>query len=202
VEKEFAAAFDRNYKRLRMDADTSSLEERSLTNIASLLAPFDVLSKRIDMPFSMDGKEGLYSVLKDIAVEQQKQISGTNEVNQFWEIFDKLAVDGQLTEGYDYQRKDGFLWIYFPSVYDKYNDLAVRQNLNRLDKATLKSYLTIGNPFASEQCDSGRHDKRLSTKKRQKRFMPFIETESPINDLDFLQPKIETDEEQNKNEEK
>jgi hypothetical protein len=203
IEKEFAAAFDRNYKRLRMDADTSSLEERSLTNIASLLAPFDVLSRRIDMPFSMDGKEGLYAVLKDIAVEQQKQISGTNEVNQFWEIFDKLAVDGQLTEGYDYQRKDGFLWIYFPSVYDKYNDLAVRQNLNRLDKTTLKSYLTIGKAFAWDQCGSkGRTDKRLSTKKGQKRFMPFIETESPINDLDFLQPKIETDEDENKNEEK
>ncbi len=199
MEKEFAAAFDRNYKRLRMDADTSSLEERSLTNIASLLAPFDILSRRIDMPFAMDGKEGVYSVLKDIAVEQQKQISGTNEVNQFWEIFDKLAVDDQLKEGYDYQRKDGFLWIYFPSVYDKYNDLAVRQNLNRLDKSTLKSYLTIGKAFASEQCGKGRYDKRLSTKKGQKRFMPFIETESPINDLDFLQPSIETDGDKNKN---
>ena len=202
MEKEFAAAFDRNYKRLRMDADSSSLEERSLTNIASLLAPFDVLSRRIDMPFTMDGNEGLYSVLKDIAVEQQKQISGTNEVNQFWEIFDKLAVDDQLSKGYDYQRKDGFLWIYFPSVYDKYNDLAVRQNLNRLDKSTLKSYLTMGNAFASDQCKKGRTDKRLSTKKGQKRFMPFIETESPINDLDFLQPKIETDEDENENKEK
>ncbi|MCR9103296.1 MAG: hypothetical protein NXI25_25325 [bacterium] len=192
IEKEFAAAFDRNYKRLRMDADTSSLEERSLTNIASLLAPFDVLSRRIDMPFSMDGKEGLYSVLKDIAVEQQKQISGTNEVNEFWKIFDQLATDGEyLHNGFQYKIEDGYLYISFPSVYKRYNNVALEQNLNKLDKNTLRSYLTMDSSFAKELCEAGN---RTEVRKRDeggttKRYMPFKIAGNPVlEQLDCLHP--------------
>ena len=189
VEKEFATEFQKVYGHLRQDPVTSHFEERTLKNIAAVLSPFKILSKHLAFPF--DYKEA-YTFIRERIKSQTDYMSKTNEVNQFWQVFDTLEGE-KIARTIHYKiSDDGLLYIDLKRVFPIYYEQAVKQNLNVLDESTLKSYLAMQPYFQRAK------DNRLTARvtlgepplSKSVRCMQFqIEGMNDL-DLDFIERKL------------
>ncbi|MCB0568013.1 MAG: hypothetical protein KDD01_26885 [Phaeodactylibacter sp.] len=186
VSKEFFRQFSKIYSQLRRDEDTKQMDERTLSNMAALLAPFSALCSVLKFPFTY---EEIFSSFKGRIKAQHKQMIKTNEVNQFWQVFDVLEGKS-IHRGEHYLVKDEIIYIHYESVFRIYNDEATRQNINALDKSTLESYLTM-QPYFVESKDKGRTRERITMNSGEsskvKRCIKFKYEE--LN-LEFLEPTI------------
>ena len=155
---EFAQSFSKVHKQLRTHGTTKNMEERIISNVAALVAPFLILSRLLDFPFDY---QTAFKFITTTIESQHRQMVKSNEVNQFWDILDIL--EGQyFIKGNHYGISDGVLSIYIKCIYPLYNEHATKQKLNVLDENSLKSYLSM-QPYFIHQKD-GRKDKpvRLS----------------------------------------
>jgi hypothetical protein len=189
VEKEFATEFQKVYGHLRQDAVTGHLEERTLKNVAAILAPFRVLSAHLAFPF--DYREA-YIFIRERIKSQTDYMSKTNEVNQFWQVFDTLEGE-KIARTIHYKiSDDGLLYIDLKRVFPIYYEQAVKQNLNVLDESTLKSYLAMQPYFQRAK------DNRLTARvtlgepplSKSVRCMQFRIEGMKDLDLDFIERKL------------
>lgn len=176
IEQEFAVNFNTVYAHLRKDPQTQHLEERSLTNVAALLAPFLVLSKHLAFPF--DYKEA-YRTFRDRITSQHDQMSKNNEVNQFWEVFDFLAGKVEIQENRHYKVSEDkkTLYLRLKEIHPKYMEQGKKQDATLLDASTLESYLMMQPYFKRPE---GR-------KKFQQRFGVFGQKQCLAFELSFLE---------------
>ncbi len=187
VTKEFSRQYDKVVSHLRQDETTAQMSERTRSNVAALLAPFRALSGLLNFPF--DYKEA-YQIFRDRVRAQHDQMAQTNEVNQFWQIFD--ALEGKSIFRQNHYAIDGeSLYIDMKRVFPIYYEQAQRQNVNALDQTTLESYLTMQPYFERPQGGDGKgrltHRTTLESEGRKKvtRCLKFQHKDL---DLDFLQP--------------
>ena len=136
----FSFHFAKVYNHLRQDKTTNSMEERTLNNVAALIAPFLILKDVLDFPF--DYKE-IYHVFRSRIELQHKQMTKTNEVNQFWQVFEQLIDSGKVRKGQHYDVKEDLLYVDFSNIFPVYYEQAVKQNVNAMDQTTLESYLMM-----------------------------------------------------------
>ena len=158
MEKKFAQAFSKVYGHLRKYEGTNVMEERTLSNVAALLAPFLVLSELLEFPFDY---KSAFKFITDRISEQHRQMSKTNEVNQFWDTLDVLHGN-KFIKGVDYNTSDGILSINMKKAHSEYMEHASKQNLNTLDYITLRSYLSMQPYFINQKGD--RKDKMVRIK--------------------------------------
>ena len=189
VEKEFATEFNKVYGHLRQDPVTSHFEERTLKNVAAILAPFKILSAHLHFPF--DYKEA-YTFIRERIKSQSDYMSKTNEVNQFWQVFDVLDGDKVFRDTHYKVSDDGLLSIDVKRVFPIYHEQAHRQGLNVLDESTLKSYLAMQPYFQRAK------DNRLTARvtlgepplSKSVRCMQFRIEGMKDLDLDFIERKL------------
>ncbi|MCB9298845.1 MAG: hypothetical protein H6559_37855 [Lewinellaceae bacterium] len=186
VSKEFYRQFSKIYSQLRRDPDTQHMDERTLTNTAALLAPFSALCSSLKFPFTY---EEIVSNFKGRIKAQHSQMTKTNEVNQFWQVFE--ALEGKsIYGGRHYLVKEEIIYIHMESVFPIYYEQAVKQNINALDQSTLESYLTM-QPYFEESKEKDRKKERITMNNgdvsKVKRCLKFRHKDL---DFDFLQSPI------------
>lgn len=188
VSSSFAREYSTIYGHLRRDQKTNYMDERSLANVAAILAPFKVLSGLQYFPFDY---ENIYRIMREKVIEQHDQMSKTSEVSEFWQILD--SEEGQsFFRGTHYVINGEYIYIDFNKTFKIYKEQAIKQQINHLDKATLESYLTMQPYF--EKPDGKGKDSRLKTRVvmykggPQRRCLKFKHEDL---DLDFTKAKIE-----------
>ncbi|MCB0631219.1 MAG: hypothetical protein KDD15_15830 [Lewinella sp.] len=187
VMKTYPVEFARIYSHLRKDPETQNMEERALTNVAAVLAPFKILSEVLEFPF--DYKDA-YRFIREAIKRQDRQMSKTNEVNQFWHVLDALEGQRFINQTH-YDISDGILSVNMKLTYMVYCDQAGKQNLNLLDETTLKSYLSMQSYFVKQK--NGRMTKtvRLGNTLSNKpvRCLQFRISGMQELEIDFLEMK-------------
>lgn len=156
LENIFISVYKEIFKSLKSDKEVQNLSDRNIKKMACILAPIKALasnkvSNPLDLSFTYDE---LYHFLKKKLIVQSQIMERVNEVNQFWSIIEYLVDKEQvLRYGFDFivEEKEGVkqLFLPFDRVYGRYNTEAQKQNLDVLDKETLRSYLKIQNYFIS-----------------------------------------------------
>lgn len=186
VATEFSRQYAQVYSHLRQDPTTAQMDERAISNVAALLAPFRALANLLSFPF--DYKDA-YGIFRNLVKSQHEQMAQTNEVNQFWQIFD--ALEGKsIFKGNHYDVRGESLYIDMKGVFPVYYEQAQRQNVNALDQTTLESYLAMQTYFERPQGGDG--NGRLKTRitmesNGRKKVTRCLQFRHEDLDLDFLQ---------------
>ncbi|MCB9296306.1 MAG: PriCT-2 domain-containing protein [Lewinellaceae bacterium] len=186
VAAQFGFEFSTVYGHLRRDGKTNHLDERTLANVAAILAPFRVLSGLLDFPFDY---EAIYRLMREKVIEQHDQMTKTSEVSEFWQIID--SEEGQsFFRGTHYVVRGEHLYLDFNRAFKIYKEQAIKQQLNHLDKATLESYLTM-QPYFERPQGKGETDRLKSRVVMeeggpQRRCLKFRHESL---DLDFIKTK-------------
>jgi hypothetical protein len=163
----FATSFKEVYKHLRQDPRTNGLDERSLNNVAAILAPFRLLADRLSFPFDY---RDAYRITREKILEQHELMNKSSEVSQFWEIVDYLAGNLVIKKDPHYSVKDSSLYIHYNSVYPLYYEHGMKSGINVLDRQSLESYL---NMHPSVERQQGKGQWRIRMESGQKRCMRF-----------------------------
>jgi hypothetical protein len=157
IARSFQSEYSKIYGHLRKDPETQDMEERTLSNMATILTPFYILKDKLDFPFTY--KEAYQSIRECIKVQHQA-MQKSNEISQFWEVMEFLKDKSLIQDRKDYRKggqgEDEILSINLNSVFPLYYDYGKRQNINVLDKSTLQSYLSM-QPYFKRQ-KNGRKD--------------------------------------------
>lgn len=186
VATQFDRQFSTVYGHLRRDSKTNGLDERTLANVAAILAPFRVLSGLLDFPFDY---KAIYRLMREKVIEQHDQMTKTSEVSEFWQIID--SEEGQsFFRGTHYVVRGEHLYLDFNRTFKIYKEQAIKQQINHLDKATLESYLTM-QPYFERPQGKGEADRLKSRVVMeeggpQRRCMKF---QHEALDLDFIKTK-------------
>ncbi len=136
---EFPALFRDTLAWLRREATADPKEQRSLENLAVMLATYRVLEKRIKFPFSLpELKETLISKLKI----QADIMSDNSETAQFFRAFEVMVQQGKVLPDRDFRIKDEVLSFYKAGVFSSFRDYIKRTgNGSTFDDPTLERYL-------------------------------------------------------------
>jgi hypothetical protein len=161
VAKSIKERFSTIYGHLRQDKHTQHMDERTLKNVAAVLAPFLALEKLLAFPFDY---ATAYRVVRDRVKSQDQQMKQSSEVSQFWDIVDALEGRGIYKGTHYVLSGDGeSLYLNMSKVFPAYYEAATKQNLNALDLSTLESYLSMQPYFVRPQGEGGeRLKKRVS----------------------------------------
>lgn len=161
VAKSIKERFLTIYGHLRQDKHTQHMDERTLKNVAAVLAPFLALEKLLPFPFDY---ATAYRVVRDRVKSQDQQMKQSSEVSQFWDIVDALEGRGIYKGTHYVLSGDGeSLYLNMNKVFPAYFEAATKQNLNALDLSTLESYLSMQPYFVRPQGEGGeRLKKRVS----------------------------------------
>ena len=170
VENCFELEYKKAYQHFRRNKATSHFEERTLTNIASILGVYNILSNRLKFPFK---RNDLYGTFEKNMISQQKQINSTNEVNEFWKIIEFLIQDNWIENRVHFVKNETHFYLRLNLVYEKYLDRGKKRNINCLDYQTLESYLINHPSFDKEACEKGRNTARKTFDKGRYKANPF-----------------------------
>lgn len=181
VSAQFEKTFSEVYGHLRKDHTTNSLDERSLTNVAALLAPMKILAESLTFPFTYPEA---YKTFRTRLLSQHEQMAQSSEVTQFWRIMGVLIDNNQLRVSHDYKISEGKICLYMESIFRPYYKYCTETGISPLDQPTLESYLVMMPYFKRPENEPG----RIKTKVRmdngvQKRCLVFDEN---FTESDFL----------------
>ncbi len=173
VSAQFEKSFSEVYAHLRKDHTTNSMDERSLSNVAALLAPMKLLAERLAFPFSY---AEAYKAFRSRLLSQNEQMAQSSEVVQFWRIVGVLIDNGQIRANHDYKISEGRIAIFMEGIFRQYYKHCTETGITPLDQATLESYLSMQPYFRRPENDPG----RIKTKVRmenglQRRCLVFEE---------------------------
>lgn len=142
IETNFRATYEEVYAHLRKDKLTAGLDQRSLKNVASMLAPMKLLASVLEFPF--DYAEA-YRTFRTCIIKQNEQMSRSSEISQFWESVRYLISNGDLYKAY---KIDGeAIFIHLETIHRKYYEHATKTGITPLDVLTLESYLLMQPEF-------------------------------------------------------
>lgn len=102
-------------------------------------------------------------------MNQNKLLLNTDEIAQFWTVFEQLIANFEITEDKHYRiinnYKTSILHVPVKAIYPKYREYCIKLRMNFLDEQSLKILLKSSKAFIpsdSEQKDS--HTIRFSGK--------------------------------------
>jgi hypothetical protein len=154
-EKNFYIEYEKVLTDICARVDKSNIEDRILRSFCTILAAFKTIENKVDFPCT-------YESLKEIGIQsiidQNSQISLSNEMAIFWEIIEALfdenilidrwtfkvetCPDINLTKGIKiFETPIEILKLKFSSIYKLYAEHARRTGQNVLPNTTLKYYL-------------------------------------------------------------
>lgn len=173
VSAQFEKSFSEVYAHLRKDHNTNSMDERSLSNVAALLAPMKLLAEKLAFPFSY---AEAYKAFRSRLLSQNEQMAQSSEVVQFWRIVGVLIDSSQIRANHDYKISDGRIALFMEGIFRPYYKHCTETGITPLDQPTLESYLSMQPYFRRPENDPG----RIKTKVRmenglQRRCLVFEE---------------------------
>jgi hypothetical protein len=192
IAQSFQAEYSKIYGHLRQDPETQSMEERTLSNMATILTPFYILKDKLDFPFSY--KDAYRSIRECIKVQHQA-MQKSNEISQFWEVMEFLNDKSLIQDRKDYRKgghgEDEILSVNLNSVFPLYYDYGKRQNINVLDKSTLQSYLSMQPYFKRQRNGRKDHPVRLEeASSKMTRCLQFRVNLMEKQEIDFVGVKV------------
>lgn len=139
VADNFKDVFNSIRLELREIPELSRKSERSIGNIAVLLAVVKILDGQLDLSFKYDE---VFQILKSQLKEQSKIMEQTNEVNRFWKFLELSIDNGEITNSmYKVDKIKKMLYVKINAIYSKYYKHYKDQDIDVLDEESLKSYL-------------------------------------------------------------
>ena len=132
------------FKGIKYDKDLEGMADRNIKNMAVILTPVKILSKVLPFAFSYDD---LFAQCKAKLKEQYEIMARTNEVNQFFEIFDIIKNDRKTRIKHLYKISGGHLFIRFNEIYALYRSYAISSDYQVLGKESLLRYLKQHSSF-------------------------------------------------------
>lgn len=147
--------YDFVLKDLFAELEDTVIEDRILRSWCLILASARVLAEKLDLPFTYEDLKA--DAIKSI-INQNSQISTSNEIATFWDIFEALFDDDILVDKWHFlitltdkirgykadillSKPVNVLKIKFSSIYKIYSEHARRMGGKALPSATLKYYL-------------------------------------------------------------
>jgi hypothetical protein len=127
-------------------------EQRSLENLALLLATFRALDGHIEFPFSFT--ELCETLISKLQVQVEVMAENT-ETAQFFRAFEVMASTRRIAEGADYKIKDGLLFFYPATCFSAFREHIRRTGGNAFDDPTLARYLKRHPAFIPPKGGSG-----------------------------------------------
>jgi hypothetical protein len=162
IKKDFKSVFKSIYNQLKAAPELAGIIDRSIQNVASILAPFKILEGWIEFPFTW---ENLLELAISNIKTQDETMQRSNEVNQFWEIFFQLVNGTYLISEEDYLIEEINNKIYlanYPKIYKNYREHALKSGVDPLDQESLRSYLKIESYFIPAKGQSDQMVKKFS----------------------------------------
>lgn len=141
------------YQKIKYDYDLKGISDRSIKNVACILAPIKILSDSLKFAFTY---QDLFEVFKVKMKEQYEIMARTNEVNQFFLIFDLLKNDPRIETIHLYTIIENILYIRYSDFYAKYREYGMKADYPILGKESLLRYLKNHNSFVRPK--SGNRD--------------------------------------------
>jgi len=139
VRDNFKSVFNTIRLELRESPELSKKSERSIGNIAVLLTVIRILEEQLDLPFKYDE---VALLVKEQLLAQSEILERTNEVNRFWQFFELGVDSGEINEtSYKFNKQKKVLYVKVNGLYSKYYKHYKDQDIDVLDKESLKRYL-------------------------------------------------------------
>lgn len=153
VSAQFEKSFSEVYAHLRKDHTTNNMDERSLSNVAALLAPMKLLAEKLAFPFSY---ADAYKAFRSRLLSQNEQMAQSSEVVQFWRIFGLLIEKGLVRHNQHYKISEGKIAIHIDGIFEDYSKYCQNTGVTPLDQPTLESYLSMQPYFIPPPNEPGR----------------------------------------------
>lgn len=144
VWSKFNHTYQSIYKELKYDSNLKGISDRSIKNVVAILTPIKILSETLEFAFSY---QDLFAVFKAKMKEQYEIMARTNEVNQFFQIFDLLKNEPRVQIDHLYVIANKMLYIRYNEVYAKYREYGLKANHQILGKESMLRYLKNHSSF-------------------------------------------------------
>jgi hypothetical protein len=141
VEEKFKEKYSQIFSIIMKEVDNPEIEDRMFSNVASLLAMYDIFHDILKFPFT-------YSEVKKWLLENMRNqhliLAGNNDLAKFWGIMESLFHQDVIIEGKDFHLQDGNLYLSLEQVHGYYlKEMIQRRDNNYLSKGTLEHYFKI-----------------------------------------------------------
>ena len=192
--KNFIPSFEALLSEFETRLDGMMIEDRILKNWLVILAGYDSLKDHLSLPWSRDQ---LMTLATTMLKNQQFETKKSDELANFWNIVDGLAMDGRIEEDVDYKfdytnfiNTDKFinepkesliplnlLYINHSRIFQLYREAGKRTDQHVLPLKTLEYYLSNDKHFLGKKASvrfkvkdpvSGRTDVEVDSFRRYK----------------------------------
>lgn len=139
VEDTFKEVYVAEQRSLIKELNNNEVEDRMISNYAAIMAVAEIFDSLEALPFNrMKFKE----LCRHTLMEQFYILKGSDDASKFWDIIETVFTEGRITEGNQFQLRNGYLYLRVQDIYQHYAEtLQKRKDPNMLDKATLEKYL-------------------------------------------------------------
>lgn len=155
---EIEANFKTKYRELKTSYQEEMKEQilssRNVEALSMILSVYDILSAKIDFPFTRDALE---KFLKDSLITQRKDFGQSLITENFWDIFQEAVKNHKVRIGYDYKiqtdviddRVRTVLKFRFKSIFMAYTRVYgdVYKTQSPMGKSTLRDHLISDKSF-------------------------------------------------------
>jgi 5S rRNA maturation endonuclease (ribonuclease M5) len=149
-EAKFSKYFKQIYPKLKYEnSETNDFSERNIKHMTILLSIYKTMADKLKFPISY---ADIFTMVLNIAKEQDEGLKRINEVNQFWQAVEFLKVEEKITsKHYRIIQKDGknYVAMIYKLVYPFYKKFCLNQNQSDLDQNTLLALLKDQKSFVS-----------------------------------------------------
>lgn len=165
IKRRFKSVYKEVYEDFKKDNTLSQTSDRSLMHVAILLTPFRIIAEKEALPFTYDE---MLELCTKMVLEQDGILQRTNEVSNFWQLFEHLINEKYIHSGthYRYDRDKDALFVSISRVYALYRDHGERQGLMVLDKESLVRYLKLHPSFVEQAGNRDQKKIRMSNDNR------------------------------------
>jgi len=145
----FKSNFKTIYKKHISDIDEindyKEIPSRLKNHAALLTSIYEILYKVLNFPYPFDNL--LFNVI-DYMVEQNNMLEDIKDISSFWKAAECFVNKGLLTENKDFVKEEnlfndeGRIFIKYDTFFSYYIKYCNENQLNKVDKTSLKSLLT------------------------------------------------------------
>jgi len=144
LKSNLSAKLEQNLQKINQNRELDNLPARLKDHLALLVIPFQLLSDKLNFPFSL---KDLQNQLIKNAKEQVEVLNEIKDITVFWQAMEyaknttfKLTDKFYLTE--IMAENQGYIYIKYNSVFPFYVEYCKSNNYNISDKESLRNLLT------------------------------------------------------------
>lgn len=141
--RHFEARLRQVFKKHLRDLDNmteyNAIQSRLKNHTALLISVYDVMSEVICFPF---GAHELIRSVISYMESQYEMLEEIKDITNFWKAAETSANKGLLVEGKDYVKEKSSIFIKYDPLYTSYLRYCNENQLNKVDKTSLKELLT------------------------------------------------------------